>query len=158
MSETNVYVTQETFDKMREELQRMKSYDRPAASRAIGEAREKGDLKENAEYDAAKEAQGMLESRIKQLEVAVSNAKIVDTSTIDTSKVTILTKVTITNLATKKSVTYQLVGEKEADLKAGKISASSPIGKGLIGKKIGETAEVQAPNGVMKFSIDNITI
>lgn len=158
MSETNVYVTQETFDKMREELQRMKSYDRPAASRAIGEAREKGDLKENAEYDAAKEAQGMLESKIKQLEVAVSNAKIVDTSTIDTSKVTILTKVTITNLATKKSVTYQLVGEKEADLKAGKISASSPIGKGLIGKKIGDTAEVQAPNGVMKFSIDNITI
>ena len=158
MSETNVYVTQETFDKMREELQSMKSIDRPAASRAIAEAREKGDLKENAEYDAAKEAQGMLESKIKQLEVAVSNAKIVDTSTIDTSKVTILTKVTITNLATKKSVTYQLVGEKEADLKAGKISASSPIGKGLIGKKIGDTAEVQTPNGVMKFSIDNITI
>jgi len=158
MSETNVYVTQETFDKMREELQRMKSIDRPAASRAIAEAREKGDLKENAEYDAAKEAQGMLESKIKQLEVAVSNAKIVDTSTIDTSKVTILTRVTITNLATKKTVTYQLVGEKEADLKAGKISASSPIGKGLIGKKIGDTAEVQAPNGVMKFSIDYITI
>ena len=158
MSETNVYVTQETFDKMREELQRMKSIDRPAASRAIAEAREKGDLKENAEYDAAKEAQGMLESKIKQLEVAVSNAKIVDTSTSDTSKVTILTKLTITNLATKKTVTYQLVGEKEADLKAGKISASSPIGKGLIVKKIGDTAEVQAPNGVMKFSIDNITI
>ena len=158
MSETNVYVTQETFDKMREELQRMKSVDRPAASRAIAEAREKGDLKENAEYDAAKEAQGMLESKIKQLEVAVSNAKIVDTSTIDTSKVTILTKVTITNQATKKTVTYQLVGEKEADLKAGKISASSPIGKGLIGKKVGEIAEVQAPNGVMKFSIDNIAI
>ena len=158
MNETNVYVTQESFDKMREELQRMKSIDRPAASRAIAEAREKGDLKENAEYDAAKEAQGMLESKIKQLEVAVSNAKIVDTSTIDTSKVTILTRVTITNLATKKTVTYQLVGEKEADLKAGKISASSPIGKGLIGKKIGDTAEVQAPNGVMKFSIENITI
>lgn len=158
MSETNVYVTQETFDKMREELQRMKSNDRPAASRAIAEAREKGDLKENAEYDAAKEAQGMLESKIKQLEVAVSNAKIVDTSTIDTSKVTILTKVTITNLATKKTITYQLVGEKEADLKAGKISASSPIGKGLIGKKIGDVAEVQAPNGVMQFSIDNIAI
>ncbi len=158
MSETNVYVTQETFDKMREELQRMKSIDRPGASRAIAEAREKGDLKENAEYDAAKEAQGMLESKIKQLEVAVSNAKIVDTSTIDTSKVTILTKVTITNQATKKTITYQLVGEKEADLKAGKISASSPIGKGLIGKKVGEIAEVQAPNGVMKFSIDNIAI
>jgi transcription elongation factor GreA len=158
MSEINMYVTQDTFDKMREELQRMKSVDRPAASRAIGEAREKGDLKENAEYDAAKEAQGMLEAKIKQLEVAVSNAKIVDTSTIDTSKVTILTKVTITNHATKKTVTYHLVGEKEADLKAGKISASSPIGKGLLGKKVGEVAEIQAPNGTMKFTIENITI
>jgi transcription elongation factor GreA len=146
MSETNVYVTQETFDKMREELQKLKSVDRPAASRAI------------AEYDAAKEAQGMLESKIKQLEASISNAKIVDTKTIDTSKVTILTKVTITNQATNKTITYQLVGEKEADLKAGKISASSPIGKGLIGKKVGEIAEVQAPNGVMKFKVDNITV
>jgi transcription elongation factor GreA len=100
----------------------------------------------------------MLEAKIKQLEVAVSNAKIVDTSTIDTSKVTILTKVTITNHATKKTVTYHLVGEKEADLKAGKISASSPIGKGLLGKKVGEVAEIQAPNGTMKFTIENITI
>jgi transcription elongation factor GreA len=158
MSEINMYVTQETFDKMREELHRMKSVDRPAASRAIAEAREKGDLKENAEYDAAKEAQGMLEAKIKQHESAISNAKIVDTSTIDTSKVTILTKVTITNQATKKTVTYHLVGEKEADLKAGKISASSPIGKGLLGKKVGEIAEVVAPNGTMKFLIDNITI
>jgi transcription elongation factor GreA len=158
MSEMNMYVTQETFDKMREELHRMKSVDRPAASRAIAEAREKGDLKENAEYDAAKEAQGMLEAKIKQHESAISNAKIVDTSTIDTSKVTILTKVTITNQATKKTVTYHLVGEKEADLKAGKISASSPIGKGLLGKKVGEIAEVVAPNGTMKFMIDNITI
>jgi transcription elongation factor GreA len=99
----------------------------------------------------------MLEAKIKQLEAAISNAKIVDTSTIDTSKVTILTKVTITNQATKKTMTYQLVGEKEADLKAGKISASSPIGKGLIGKKVGELAEIQAPNGVMKFRVDNIT-
>ena len=157
-------ITPQGLEKIKIELQERISVTRPkivtaiSASRAIAEAREKGDLKENAEYDAAKEAQGMLESKIKQLEVAVSNAKIVDTSTIDTSKVTILTKVTITNLATKKTVTYQLVGEKEADLKAGKISASSPIGKGLIGKKIGDTAEVQAPNGVMKFSIDNITI
>ncbi len=158
MSEMNMYVTQETFDKMREELHRMKSVDRHAASRAIAEAREKGDLKENAEYDAAKEAQGMLEAKIKQHESAISNAKIVDTSTIDTSKVTILTKVTITNQATKKTVTYHLVGEKEADLKAGKISASSPIGKGLLGKKVGEIAEVVAPNGTMKFMIDNITI
>ena len=102
MSENTAYVTMETFDKMREELQRMKSVDRPAASRAIGEAREKGDLKENAEYDSAKEAQGMLEAKIKQLESTISNAKIVDTNTIDISKVTILTKVTITNQATKK--------------------------------------------------------
>lgn len=158
MSEINAYVTQETFDKMRDDLHKLKSVDRPAASKAIAEAREKGDLKENAEYDAAKEAQGMLEAKIKQLEATISNAKIVDTSTIDTSKVTILTKVTITNQATNKTITYQIVGEKEADLKAGKISASSPIGKGLIGKKLGEIAEVQAPNGMMKFKIDNITV
>jgi transcription elongation factor GreA len=158
MSEINMYVTQETFDKMREELHRMKSVDRPAASRAIGEAREKGDLKENAEYDSAKEAQGMLEAKIKQHESAISNAKIVDITTIDTSKVTILTKVTITNMATKKTVTYQLVGEKEADLKAQKISGTSPIGKGLMGKVVGEIAEIQTPAGVLKFRIDNITV
>ncbi len=157
MSE-NMYVTKETFEKMREELHQMKSVDRPAASRAIGEAREKGDLKENAEYDSAKEAQGMLEAKIKQLEGMIANAKIVDTTTIDTSKVTILTKVTITNIATKKTVTYQLVGEKEADLKLGKISAASPIGKGLMGKVIGEVAEISAPNGVMKFKIEKITV
>jgi transcription elongation factor GreA len=157
MSE-NMYVTKETFDKMREELHQMKSVDRPAASRAIAEAREKGDLKENAEYDSAKEAQGMLEAKIKQLEGMIANAKIVDTTTIDTSKVTILTKVTITNIATKKTVTYQLVGEKEADLKQGKISAASPIGKGLMGKVIGEVAEISAPNGVMKFKIEKISI
>lgn len=158
MSDANMYVTKETFEKLREELQRMKSVDRPASSRAIAEAREKGDLKENAEYDAAKEAQGMLEAKIKQLEGAIANAKIVDTNSIDTSKVTILTKVTITNVATKKTVTYQIVGEKEADLKLGKISAGSPIGKGLMGKIIGEVAEIQAPNGVMKFRVDEITV
>jgi transcription elongation factor GreA len=157
MSEV-LYVTQETFEKMKEELHHMKTVDRPAASRAIAEAREKGDLRENAEYDAAKEAQGMLEARIKLLEGQIATAKIVDTSTIDTSRVAILTKVTITNVSTKKTVTYQIVGEKEADLKAGKISASSPIGKGLIGKQVGEIAEVHAPNGVLKFSVDNITI
>jgi transcription elongation factor GreA len=158
MSDTNMYVTMETFEKMREELQKMKSIDRPAASKAIGEAREKGDLKENAEYDAAKEAQGMLEAKIKQLEGVIANAKIVDTKTIDTSKVTILTKVTITNMATKKTVTYQLVGEKEADLKAQKISGTSPIGKGLMGKVVGEIAEIQTPAGVLKFRVDNITV
>ncbi len=152
------YVTKETFEKMREDLHRMKGIDRPAASKAIAEAREKGDLKENAEYDSAKEAQGMLEAKIKQLEGFIANAKIVDPSTIDTSKVSILTKVTITNVATKKTVTYQIVGEKEADLKAQKISASSPIGKGLLGKKAGEIAEVQAPNGIVKFKIESIAI
>jgi transcription elongation factor GreA len=158
MADANMYVTKETFDKMREELQRMKSVDRPASSRAIAEAREKGDLKENAEYDAAKEAQGMLEAKIKQLEGMIANAKIVDTSTIDTSKVTILTKVTITNLANNKVLTYQIVGEKEADLKLGKISAGSPIGKGLMGKTKGEVAEIQVPTGMLKFRIEDISI
>ena len=152
------YVTQETFDKMREELQRMKGVDRPAASRAIGEAREKGDLKENAEYDSAKEAQGMLEARIKQLEGIIATAKIVDPSKIDIGKVSVLTKVTITNLATKKVMTYQIVGQKEADLKAGKISASSPIGSGLLGKAVGEIAEITTPTGKLKFEIMNIAI
>ncbi len=152
------YVTKETFEKMREELHRLKSIERPAASKAIAEAREKGDLKENAEYDSAKEAQGMLEAKIKQLEGTIATSKIVDPSTIDTSKVSILTKVTITNMATKKQVAYQIVGEKEADLKAQKISASSPIGKGLLGKKKGEVAEIQAPNGILKFKIDKIEI
>ena len=157
MSDTN-YVTQETFEHMKQELHALRTIDRPAASKAIAEAREKGDLKENAEYDAAKEAQGMLEAKIKQLEGVIATAKIVDPTTIDTSKVAVLTKVTITNVATKKTVTYQIVGEKEADLKAGKISASSPIGKGLIGKHVGEIAEVQAPTGVLKFKVENITI
>jgi transcription elongation factor GreA len=158
MSEINAYVTQETFDKMREELHQLKSVDRPAASKAIAEAREKGDLKENAEYDSAKEAQGMLEAKIKQLEATISNAKIVDTSTIDTSKVTILTKVTITNMATNKTITYQIVGEKEADLKAAKISATSPIGKGLLGKKVGEVAEITTPAGKLNFEVLDISL
>lgn len=153
-----VYVSKEAFDKMRDDLQRMKGVERPAASRAIAEAREKGDLKENAEYDAAKEAQGILEAKIKLLESQISNARIVDSSNVDTSKVSLLTRVTITNLATKKTVTYQIVGEKEADLKAGKISAGSPIGKGLLGHQKGDIAEVQAPNGMMKFKIEDITL
>lgn len=152
------YVTQETFDKMREELQKLKSVDRPAAALAIAEAREKGDLKENAEYHSAKDAQGLLEAKIKQLEGAIATSKIVDISSINTDRVSILTKVTITNVATKKTVTYQIVGESEADLKAGKISASSPIGKGLIGKVKGEIAEVQVPNGIVKFKVEDIMI
>lgn len=153
-----MYVTKETLDKMMEELHRMKTVDRPAASRAIAEAREKGDLRENAEYDAAKEAQGILEAKMALLESQVASARVVSADEIDTSKASILTKVTITNIATKKTVTYQLVGEKEADLKAGKISISSPIGKGLLGKVKGEVAEVQAPTGLIKFKIDNISI
>ena len=157
MSETN-YVTQETFDRMQAELHKLKSVDRPAASAAIGEAREKGDLKENAEYDAAKEAQGHLEAKINQLEGAVNNARIVDESTIDTGRVSILTKVTVINMATKKAVTYQIVSESEADLKAGKISVTSPIGRGLLGKIKGEIAEVNVPAGVLKFRITDITV
>jgi len=152
------YVTKETLDSMRLELQRMKTVDRPAASRAIAEAREKGDLKENAEYDAAKESQGLLEAKIAQLEGAIANARIIDESQIDTSKVSILTKVTLTNLNTKKQVTYQIVSEKEADLKVGKISISSPIGKSLLGKHVGDVAEVQAPAGMLKFKVENIAI
>jgi len=152
-----MYVTKETLDIMKAELQHLKSVERPAASRAIAEAREKGDLKENAEYDAAKEAQGHLEAKIKKMESDLANARILETSDIDISKVSILTRVTLTNLNTKKSVTYQLVSEKEADLKSGKISVTSPIGKGLLGKHIGDVAEVQAPAGTLKFQVDNIT-
>lgn len=152
------YVTKETFEKMKDELQRMKGVARPAASKAIAEAKEKGDLKENAEYDAAKEAQGLLEAKIAQMEGVIANTRVLDESSIDTSKVSILTKVTLTNLNTKKQVTYQLVSENEADLKAGKISVTSPIGKGLLGKKPGEVAEVQAPAGVLKFKVENISI
>jgi transcription elongation factor GreA len=157
MSTTN-YVTKDTFEKMKEELYQLKSVERPAASKAIAEAREKGDLKENAEYDAAKEAQGLLEAKIKHLEGVIATARILDETNIDTSKVSILTRVTVTNLGTKKQVTYQIVSEKEADLKLGKISVTSPIGKGLLGKVIGETAEVIVPAGVLKFKVEGISI
>ena len=157
MSATN-YVTAETFERLKEELQHMKGVDRPAASSAIAEAREKGDLKENAEYDAAKEAQGMLEAKIKQLEGVLANARILDESNIDTSKVSILTKVTLTNMHTKKQVTYKIVSENEADLKLGKISVTSPIGKSLLGKVIGDVVEVIVPAGVLKFKVENIEL
>ena len=152
------YVTKETLEKLQAELQRMKGVDRPAAARAIAEAREKGDLKENAEYDAAKEAQGMLEAKIKQLEGVIANARILNEKDIDTSKVAILTKVTVTNLNIGKKLTYQIVSEKEADLKLGKISVTSPIGKGLLGKVVGEEAEVIVPAGKIKFRIEEITV
>ena len=157
MSDT-MYVSKDAFEKMRQELQQMKSVNRPAASRAIAEAREKGDLKENAEYDAAKEAQGILEAKIALLETQIASSRIIDESEIDTSKVSILTRVTITNIDTKKTVTYQIVGEKEADLKANKISISSPIGRGLLGKQKGEVAEVKAPTGIIRFRVEEITL
>ena len=157
MSVTN-YVTQETYEKMQVELHSLKSVDRPAASAAIAEAREKGDLKENAEYDAAKEAQGLLEAKINQLEGALANSRILDEKTIDTSRVSILTHVTLTNMGTKKKVTYQIVSESEADLKLGKISVTSPIGNGLLGKVVGDIAEVTVPAGVITFRIEEITV
>lgn len=152
------YLTKAAFDQLKADLQQLKSVERPAASRAIAEAREKGDLKENAEYDAAKEAQGLLEAKIQQMEASLASARILDTKDIDTSKVSILSRVTITNVATKKSATYQIVGESEADLKAGKISFTSPIGKGLMGKQKGEVAEVEAPTGKIKFKVENISL
>ena len=152
-----IYVTKETLEQLKAELQRMKTVDRPAASRAIAEAREKGDLKENAEYDAAKEAQGLLEARLKKMESDLANVRIVEPNDIDVSKVSILTKVGLTNLGTKKQVTYQIVSEKEADLKLGKISVTSPIGKSLLGKAIGEVVEVQVPAGTIKFKVEHIS-
>jgi transcription elongation factor GreA len=157
MNATN-YVTAETFERLRNELQHMKGIDRPAASHAIAEAREKGDLKENAEYDAAKEAQGMLEAKIKQLEGVLANARILDESTIDTSKVSILTRVTLTNLKTKKQVTYKIVSENEANLKEGKISVTSPIGNSLLGKIIGDVVDVTVPAGILNFKIEKIEL
>lgn len=153
-----LYVSPETLEQMKAELQRMKTVERPAASKAIAEAREKGDLRENAEYDAAKEAQGILEAKIKKMESDLANCRILEADNIDTSKVSILTKVKITNLANNKSMVYQIVSEKEADLKLSKISVTSPIGKGLLGRKVGEIAEVNAPTGILKFRVEEITL
>src|SRR5260370_28613196 len=152
------YLTKETLEQMKVELQHLKAVERPAASRAIAEAREKGDLRENAEYDAAKEAQGLLEAKIQKLDSDLANARVMDEATIDTSKVSILTKVTVTNLTNKKQMTYHLVSEKEADLKVGKISVTSPIGKALLGKHVGDVASVQVPAGHLQFKIENITV
>ncbi|MBB1284822.1 transcription elongation factor GreA [Flavisolibacter sp. BT320] len=152
------YMTKEALEQLKADLQRMKGVERPAAARAIAEAREKGDLRENAEYDAAKEAQGILEAKIAAMEGQLAQARVLDESAVDTSKVSILTKVKLTNLSTKKQVTYQIVSETEADLKAGKISVTSPIGKGLLGKAVGEVAEVAVPAGVMKFKVEDISI
>ena len=151
------YYTKEGLEKLKSELALLKGKGRAEIARQIAEARDKGDLSENAEYDAAKEAQGILEARIAALEGAMANVRVLDESSIDTNKVSILTKVALTNLKTNKQVVYKIVSENEADLKAGKISVTSPIGKGILGKKVGETAEVVAPAGTLNFRIDSIT-
>lgn len=155
MSQINYY-TEEGLQKLKEELHEMKTVQRPSISNQIAEARDKGDLSENAEYDAAKEAQGILEMKISKLEEIVSNARLIDDSNIDTSKVYILSIVTIKNIANGMQMVYTLVAENEADLKAKKISIESPIGKGLLGKSVGEIADVQTPNGIVKFEVIDI--
>ncbi|RQO30528.1 transcription elongation factor GreA [Taibaiella sp. KBW10] len=152
------YVTKESLEQMRGELTELKTAGRSEIAQAISEAREKGDLKENAEYDAAKEAQGLHEAKIAKLETILANTRVIDTKDLDLSKVSVLSKVMITNMKTKKKVEYHLVSEKEADLKLGKISVTSPIGKGLLGKAIGEIAEIQVPAGTLKFRIEEISI
>ena len=150
------YYTAEGLKKLKDELSHLKDVERPKASNAIAEARDKGDLSENAEYDAAKEAQGMLEMKISKLEATLSNARLIDESQLDLSKVLVLSKVTIKNLNNQMQIKYTLVAESEDDLKSGKISVNSPIGKGLLGKKVGEIAEVIVPNGTIKFEIISI--
>ncbi|MCB0685417.1 MAG: transcription elongation factor GreA [Saprospiraceae bacterium] len=152
------YLTQEGYDRLKEELERMKSDGRDEVAKAIAEAREKGDLSENAEYDAAKDAQGLLEMRINELEKTFANARVIDRSQIDTSKVTVLSNVTIKNKRNGAQVTYQLVAQAEANLKAKKISVNSPMGEGLLGKQVGDTAVVQTPNGAIEFEIIEISI
>ena len=152
------YYTQEGLQRLKDELNELKTKGRTDIARQIAEARDKGDLSENAEYDAAKDAQGMLEMKIAKLEEVVGNARVLDESKLDTSKVSILAKVKIKNKQNGAQMTYTLVSEEEADLKSGKISVKSPIGKGLLGKKVGETAEIKAPAGTMKFEIIDISI
>lgn len=147
------YYTEEGLKKLRKELDQLRDIERPKASQAIADARDKGDLSENAEYDAAKEAQGMLEMRIAKLEEVVSNARVIDESQLDTSKVLIHSNVKIKNKANNQSLTYKLVAQSEANLAAGKISVDSPIGKGLLGKKAGDSAKINVPNGEIEFEI-----
>ena len=151
------YYTAEGLKKLRDELQNLKDVERIKASKAIAEARDKGDLSENAEYDAAKEAQGMLEMRISKLEDTLAGARLIDESQLDTSKVLVLSRVKIKNQSNDMELSYLLVADGEADLSAGKISINSPIGKGLLGKTVGDTAEIIVPNGVIKFEILEIS-
>lgn len=151
------YYTAEGLKKLRAELNLLKDVERPKASQAIADARDKGDLSENAEYDAAKEAQGLLELKISKMEETLANARLIDESQLDTSKVLVLSTVRLKNQANGMEMKYKLVAESESDIKTGKISVSSPIGKGLLGKKVGDSAEITVPNGTLKFDILEIT-
>lgn len=151
------YYTEEGLKKLRNELRQLKDIERPKVSQAIADARDKGDLSENAEYDAAKEAQGMLEMKIAKLEETLAGARLIDESQLDASKILVLSIVKIKNQSNGMEMTYTLVADGEADLASGKISVNSPIGKGLLGKSVGEVAEIQVPNGVMKFDILEIS-
>lgn len=153
------YVTKEGLDKLRAELEQLESIERPKISQQIAEARDKGDLSENAEYDAAKEAQGLLEMRISKLKDQIANSRVIDPAMLDSSKVSILSKVVIKNVANGMEMTYTLVPEAEADLAKGKISVNTPIAKGLLGKEVGEIADISLPNGTtMQFEIKSITL
>ncbi len=152
------YYTKEGLKKLKDELEYMKSVERPRISEQIAEARDKGDLSENAEYDAAKEAQGLLEMKISKLEDVIANARVLDASQVDTSKVMVLSSVKIRNIQNGAEMKYTLVSESEADLKSGKISINSPIGKGLMGKKIGDKAEIQVPSGKITFEVVDISM
>ena len=153
-----IYLTQAGYDKIKADVEELRTTGRKEAARAIAEAREKGDLSENAEYDAAKEAQGLLEARISDLENKLGNARIIDETMLDASKVGVLTTVTMENLKVKKTVKYKLVPESEADLKTNRLSVASPVGQGLLGKKVGEIATVKTPNGDIQFKILDITL
>ena len=151
------YYTEEGLQKLKEELNQLRDIERPKASQAIADARDKGDLSENAEYDAAKDAQGLLELKISKLEEVLANARIIDESQLDTSKVLVLSTVKLQNIQNKMEMCYTLVAESEADLKSGKISVTSPIGHGLLGKEVGDVAEITVPNGTLKFKILEIS-
>ena len=153
-----IYLSKKGYDDLKDELNKLKTIDRPNVINQIAEARDKGDLSENAEYDAAKEAQGLLEARIAKLEVDLSNSRVIDESKLDNSKVSLLSVVTIKNLANNSEMSYTIVSESEADLSQKKISASSPIGKGLIGKEVGDIADIVVPNGTIQFEILKISL
>lgn len=152
------YLTQEGYKKLLDELNQLENVQRPAISRQIAEARDKGDLSENAEYDAAKEAQGMLEMKIAKLKESIANARLIDEKNLNTDSVQILNKVKIKNITNGQVMTYMIVSESEANLKEGKLSITTPIAKGLLGKKIGEKVEVKVPSGLMQFEIIDISL